>query len=314
MTRTRLSHHTARRARSTASTAALWLSVLALAACSGGASEPAASTAAPVESAASDAGGSSAPSATEGGTPTESSTDASASSSPSAGSTGSEKPSASEKPSGSASGSYLTDPGPISTGDIATTGVYGMLIETGTSEDVTLPAGKGSDLGLSEEDGTWFEVVCEQDLQLGGEPVPCDYVKEGAETLKGEAVYVRIAGGTNTMVVGHVFGSEGKDPALVASGETGLLMGDYGTGPASPDVVTDEGLAQELLEAYHWNFEREGPLREGIEATCSVEDGGLRATCDLSGAKPESNGEYTAIYQPGEEGDAMYIFSPTSRT
>lgn len=301
MTRTTLSHRTARRARSAASTAALCLSAFALAACSGGAAGDATASAdAPVESAASDAGGSA--TTAEGSS--------SGASGESSGSTDGESSSSSAGGSGGvASGSYLTEPGPVATGDLAKTGGYGILTEPGSVDEKTASADTQT---LSDSDTGGYAAACDEDMTLGGDPVPCAFTKDGEAPLKGESVYVRIAGGKTSVVISHVIGSDGKDPSLAASGDTELLVSYHGQDAAGPDTVKDDGLAEDLVQAYGWNFGDGEPMPERVKATCKVEEGGLHATCTLTGADDKSDGEYTATYQPGDDGRPLYVFTPSA--
>lgn len=304
MTRTTLSHRTARRARSAASTAALCLSAFALAACSGGATGDATASAdAPVESAASDAGGSA--TTAEGSS--------SGASGESSGSTDGESSSSSSGGSGGvASGSYLTEPGPAPTGDIAKTGAYGLIGEPGTVDYDPATVGESDNFQIGTTGENPYSVACEGEMQLGGDPVPCTFTDDAGTVLKGEAVYARIAGGTSTIIVGHVIGSDGKDPALAASGDTELLIGYYGQDPAGPESVKDEALAEILVDTYGWKFGDGEPMPESIKASCTVEEGGLHATCTLSGADDKSDGEYTATYQPSDDGRPLYVFTPSA--
>lgn len=285
--------------------ASIVLAGAALTACGSGAAEEAPAESGTTAEAASDGGGS-ADATTASSTEGESST---ASPSEDAESSGSAATASASGDAIEPSESFLFRASEPGDGDISVSGGYGIIGEPLTREGGSTKVTKADNLELMDSASSGYTVDCEKPLELGGDPVPCTYDKDGT-VLKGEAIFAPVAGSENAIVIGHIEGSSDGDKPLAATGEEGVLAAYYADGEGGPDVVTKKGLEDTLVYAYSLGGDGEDPSRiEGVTARCELEDDALEVACVPSAEGLD--GYYRAAYHPGADGRPFYVFVPT---
>lgn len=292
-------------ARTIGAFATILLTGVALTGCSGTTTEEPPADAGTAAEAPSDAGGATA--ATESSTAER--TDGGSSGTPSGSGGSSERTDAAETPEDAAE-SFLfraSDPGD---GDIATSGGYGIIGEPLGADTTGTTVTASDNQQLSDSASSGYTADCEGTMTLGGDPVPCTFDKDG-EVLEGEAVYAKVAGGDNAIVIGHIEGSSDGDQPLFATGDEGILAAYYADGEGGPDDVTAQGLEDTLVYGYSLGGDGEDPSRiEGVSAECELKDDALEVACIPQGADG-LDGYYRATYHPGADGRPFYVFVPT---
>lgn len=286
--------------RRTARAALLLAPVLLLAACGSddGGDSPATSDAAPASSAAPSASAIPSVSATPSASGSQG---GSASASPSAG-------------TASAGGSVLESPGDPD-GTLPESGILDFYGEPDPSGPTTFdPAAGNSDGTFVTVGDVDYSMSCSGTAELGAAPITCTFTDPAGTELAGDATVMRIAGEKGvTIPVFRIIGSAGSDPTLDGIGETpvivGPIVGDSG-GTVAPKDVTDDALAQALVDGYNWNFSDGATAPRVPEVTCELEDGGLTGTCEASGADERVDGRWRATYHRNGLGDSVYLFSP----
>lgn len=80
-----------------------------------------------------------------------------------------------------------------------------------------------------------------------------------------------------------------------------------------PGEVSAQEVAEQLVESVHFAQKGDGPRDPDMTATCEMGEGGITATCQLTGAPDGGNGTWHAIAQRGAKSDPSdgqwYLFS-----
>lgn len=286
--------------------AAVLLAAGALAGCSQGAPEDGSTGATePATAAVSDGGGS----AEDGGTSGSASPQESTSG---AGSSGDADGTASSGSGGdAAAGTFLDTPSTVAEGSLAETGGFDILTEPVDDDLAELSVTPEDGFQIEDSAGNGYDVTCEQPLVEGTDPVPCTFTGQDGKALQGEAVRVSVLAGVKDLVITRVDGSQGEAPPLVGLGSEAIFAGYYGTEAAGPDAVTADGLGEQMVQAYGLGMDPETPIADTVTARCKLRDGGLKATCELSGVADRVAGEYRAVYHRAGDGRPFYVFTPS---
>lgn len=295
------SNPVSRRARTVGAFAAVVLAGFALTGCGG--TEEAPAEAGTTARAPSDGGGSSpatgSPSSEESA---EGSTSAKASSSEGGGATAS-----ASSDDDAAYENFLYRSSEPGDGDISVTVGYGIIGEPTLQKRGSTTITKADNFELMDSTSSGYIVDCEGTLELGGDPVPCTFDKDGT-VLEGEAVYAPLAGSDRSIVIGHIEGSSDGDQPLYATGEEGVLASYYGHDEIGPDGVTAQGAEENLVEAYDLGSDPEGSSRaDGVSADCELKDEGLTASC-IPTNMGDLDGYYVGHYHPGADGRPFYVY------
>lgn len=290
------------RARTIGAFATILLTGVALTGCSGTTTEEPSADGGTAAEAPSDAGGGR--TATEPSTAEGTGAESSESASGSAGAESSESAPASDD---AAYENFLYRASEPGDGDISVTGAYGIIGEPMLQKGGSTTLTEADNFSLHDGTADGYIVDCEGTLELGGDPVPCTFDKNGT-VLEGEAVYAPLAASDRSVVIGHIEGSSDGDRPLYATGEEGVLVSYYGHDPAGPDDVTADGAAENLIEAYDMGADPEGGSRvDGVTADCELKDEGLAVACIPVDAKG-LDGSYVGHYHPGADGRPFFVY------